>query len=310
MTDSTDAPAPQILDREDLERAALELGPEPTCCFLCDGRSFERKFERSGKSFWMCRGCELVFVHDIYPEFVTDTDHIGETFSFEKPRQADARKRKKFDRVLAGFEPYRKSGRLLEVGCGDGLFLAHARDRGWSVEGVDVLEPVVENARRVHGLDVKTGELADVGFADAAFDVVFTSEVIEHVVHPVPLLREVHRVLRPGGAAIFGTGNARSWAARMMGKRWSYYRFGGHMHIRYYCPRAAVALAKRAGFARARSRTSGFAFAEAGQLRGHWYRPLAKIAQGLLSPLASLAGAGHRLVMVLEKGDSASIGSR
>lgn len=303
MTGAPETRAPQLIEREDLERAARELGPEPTSCLLCAGERFERLFERSGKNFWMCRGCELVFVHDIYPEFVTDTEHIGATFSFEKPRQADARKRKKFERVLAGFEPYRKSGRLLEVGCGDGLFLAYARDKGWDVEGVDVLEPVIENARRVHGLDVKAGELAEVGYPDGAFDVVFTSEVIEHVVHPVPLLDEVHRVLRPGGAAIFGTGNARSWAARMMGKRWSYYRFGGHMHIRYYSPKAAEALAKRAGFARARSRTSGFAFAEAGELRGHWYRPLAKVAQGVLSPMASLAGAGHRLVMVLEKAD-------
>jgi len=303
MTLVSDARAPQLPDRQNLDKAVTELGSEPTRCLLCDGERFERLFRRSGKWFWVCRGCELVFVHDIYPEFVTDTDHLEEAYSFGALREADDRKRRKFDRVLEDFEPYRKLGRLLDVGCNEGLFLDHARRRGWEVAGVEILEPVAEIARRERGLDVRTGELFEAAFSDACFDVVFMSEVIEHVVHPVPLLQEIHRVLRPGGGAIIGTDNARSWAARLMGKRWSYYRFGGHGHIRYYSPKAAEALARRAGFARTRCRTHGFSFLEAEELRGRWYKPLVKITQGLISPLAGPLGKGHRLVMILDRDD-------
>ncbi|MEM7519170.1 MAG: hypothetical protein AAF368_19870, partial [Planctomycetota bacterium] len=78
--------------------------------------------------------------------------------------------------------------------------------------------------------------------------------------------------------------------------------FGGHLHIRYYGPRSAEALAQASGFANCKVKTRGFAFAESEELRGQWYKPFAKLAQGFLSPLAGPFGAGHRLRMIFEKG--------
>ncbi len=285
----------------DLARAIAELGPEPRTCFVCGGTRFERRFQRAGKWFWRCASCTLVFVHDIYPEFVEDTAHLGQTYVLDRLDVAGPRKVVKYDRFLARLERHKQLGRLLEVGCGQGLFLERARELGWQVQGVDVLAPVAARARE-RGLEVFLGTLDEVRFPAASFDVLVMREVIEHIVDPVPLLREAARVLRPGGVAALGTGNAGSWAARLRGARWPYYCFGGHMHIRFYAPRSAAALAQAAGFARVRCLTSGFAFRENEELRGRWYRPLLKLAQAPLSPLATAAGAGHRLVMEFEKG--------
>jgi 2-polyprenyl-3-methyl-5-hydroxy-6-metoxy-1,4-benzoquinol methylase len=289
-----------VLAPEDMERAVAELGREPRACIVCAGTEFERLFQRAGKWFWRCRACTLVFVHDIYPEFAHDTGHLATTYDFGALAVADAKKTRKLAVFLRTLEPHRKLNRLLEVGCGQGLFLAHAARAGWKAQGVDVLAPVVALAR-ARGLEVFAGELAAAAFPAASFDVVTMSEVIEHIVAPVPLLREVERVLRPGGVAVLGTGNAGSWAARLRGGAWSYYRFGGHLHIRFYSPTSARALARAAGFAAVECRTSGFAFREAEELRGRWYKPLCKLAQAPLSPLASACGAGHRLVMILHK---------
>ena len=285
----------------DLARAIAELGSEPRACLLCGAARFERRFQRAGKWFWRCASCTLVFVHDIFSEFVTDTETLGQTYVLDRLDVAGPKKTVKYDRFLARLEPRKKLGRLLEVGCGQGLFLARAQELGWRVQGVEVLAPVAARARE-RGLEVFLGTLGEARLPAASFDVLVMREVIEHIVDPVPLLREAARVLRPGGVAALGTGNAGSWAALLRGGDWPYYRFGGHMHIRFYSPRSAVALARAAGFARVTCLTSGFAFRENEELRGCWYRSLLKLAQAPLSPLATVAGRGHRLVMEFEKG--------
>jgi 2-polyprenyl-3-methyl-5-hydroxy-6-metoxy-1,4-benzoquinol methylase len=290
-----------LLSPPDMARAGAELGSEPARCVVCAGAAFERLFRRAGKWFWRCLSCRLVFVHDIYPEFAEDTGHLDETYALGELRLASPRQRAKSAAALRQIEPWRRLNRLLEVGCGQGLFLEQAARAGWQVQGVDLLVPVVELARR-RGLPVFAGELHAAAFPPGSFDVVTMSEVIEHVIEPVPLMREVARVLRPGGVAVLGTGNAASWAARWRGAAWSYYRFGGHLHIRFYSPTSAAALARAAGFESLECRTRGFALREAEELRGRWYKPLFKLAQAPLSPLATAAGAGHRLVLTFHRG--------
>lgn len=285
----------------DLAGAIAALGSEPRACVVCAAGAFERLFQRSGKWFWRCRSCRLVFVHDIYPEFVEDTQHLDGTYVFDRVERASRRTLAKFDEFLAPLAARRRLGTLLEVGCGQGQFLERAREHGWQVRGVEILAPVAERARE-RGLEVFLGTLEEAQLAPASLDVVVMREVIEHVVEPVALLCAVARVLRPGGVAALGTGNAASWAARLRGARWPYYRFGGHLHIRFYSPPAAAALARAAGFARVTCRATGFAFREAEELRGRWYKPFVKLAQGPISSLATAAGAGHRLVMHFERG--------
>lgn len=284
------------------ERRRLELGPEPARCLLCAAAIPRRLFFRSNKWFWICSECELVFVHDIYPEFETDIEHLDGTYDFRSTRPPKAREKAEYRKLLADFERLRSTNRLLEVGCGHGIFLERARAARWEVSGVEILPPIAEIARRVRGLDVRTGDLLQARFDSGTFDVAYMNEVIEHIVDPVELMIEVHRVLRPGGIALLRTGNARSWSARLRGGGWSYYRFGGHLHIRYFGPRSAAALGKAAGFAQVRTRTRGFALRESGELRGRAYAAPVRVAQALISPLAGPLGAGHRLTMIFEKG--------
>ena len=110
-------------------------------------------------------------------------------------------------------------GRLLDVGCGNGGFLALARQAGWSIEGVDFDEGGVAAARS-RGLSVRCGgiELFDGGAE--VFDVVTISHVIEHVYDPRSMLRRIHRLLKPGGMLWLETPNMRSSGAKRYGENW------------------------------------------------------------------------------------------
>jgi SAM-dependent methyltransferase len=143
-------------------------------------------------------------------------------------------------------------GALLDVGCGDGQFLARMQALRWNVEGLDVDERAVVNARK-QGLNVRCGRLHEIGFTDNLFDAIVLNHVLEHVHDPESLLRECHRVLRPGGQFRAFVPNAGGVGQRRFGRDW-----GGldpPRHLYHFTAQALTGLGARAGF-RVRVRAS------------------------------------------------------
>jgi SAM-dependent methyltransferase len=94
------------------------------------------------------------------------------------------------------------SGAVLDVGCGAGDSVGQFRDVNPSVRwvGIDVeASPEVASRRRTDA-EFATFDGVHLPFDDASFDAVYCKQVLEHVREPGPLLKEVARVLRPGGA--------------------------------------------------------------------------------------------------------------
>jgi SAM-dependent methyltransferase len=90
--------------------------------------------------------------------------------------------------------------RLLDVGCGAGLALRFAADRGADVSGLDAATGMLEYARRrVPGAELVHGEIQSLPFADDAFDVVTGFNSFQYAADPVAALREARRVTVPGG---------------------------------------------------------------------------------------------------------------
>lgn len=163
---------------------------------------------------------------------------LGRALSLHPGRRADA----DFS-VL--YLPALRGGRLLDVGCGDGRFLARMRDLGWEVEGVD-FDPAAAARARERGLEVRGGTLEEAAYPDGRFDAVTLSHVVEHVFDPRALLSECRRVLAPGGRLVVVTPNARSWGHRLHGRHWRGLEPPRHIHV--FTPEALVRLARKAGF--------------------------------------------------------------
>lgn len=112
------------------------------------------------------------------------------------------------------------SGKLLDVGCGDGRFLAQMRALGWQVMGVEPDAEAAAIARARFGVDVTCGSLEDAAFPDSTFDAITMKHVIEHVPYPVQTLEECRRILKPGGRLVVMTPNSESIGHRFFAEAW------------------------------------------------------------------------------------------
>ena len=98
--------------------------------------------------------------------------------------------------------------RILEIGSGRGALLRHLARQGHSIEGVEVNPDRIEESRRLYGpLPLTRVEGTRLPFPDASFDVVLSFDVFEHIRDSDGHLREVRRVLVPGGRYLLQTPN-------------------------------------------------------------------------------------------------------
>jgi SAM-dependent methyltransferase len=96
--------------------------------------------------------------------------------------------------------------RVLDVGCGAGLFLRGAADRGAEVAGLDAAAALLAIARRrLPGADLREGEMERLPWADASFDVACGINAFQYATRPVAAVAEAARVVRPGGLVALAT---------------------------------------------------------------------------------------------------------
>ncbi len=116
---------------------------------------------------------------------------------------------------LVDFDGYRGRS-VLEVGCGAGVDLARFAKGGADVTGVDLASSAIELARANFAQQGLLGrfEVADgehLPCPDNTFDLVYAHGVVQYTADPRQLVKECHRVLKPGGRAVFQVYNRVSW---------------------------------------------------------------------------------------------------
>ncbi len=140
--------------------------------------------------------------------------------------------------------PWRRDGRLLDVGCGNGTYLLRMRHLGWTCTGVETDGASAAIARSA-GLRVLETPLPRIGLAAGAMDAVTMDHVIEHLHAPVEYVRHCWRLLAPGGRLWIATPNVESLGHRRFGADW--FALQPPSHIALHTRRSIVQLLGRAG---------------------------------------------------------------
>lgn len=149
---------------------------------------------------------------------------------------------------------YKRNGKLLDLGCGTGQFLAMMRQySGWEVVGIEPNAEAADFARQTFGLNILTGDLFSAQFPDDYLDVVTMWDVLEHLYEPVVTLQEIGRVLKPDGLLILRTPSLNSLDACLFGRYWA--GLDSPRHIAIYSRSTIKLLLDRAGFVLVNLRT-------------------------------------------------------
>ena len=168
-------------------------------------------------------------IRAFWEEYVYDdvkvAQHPIDTKDFFDELEAYRSERLEYLPRIVDFAAY-KGKRVLEVGCRVGIDLVRFARHGADVTGIDLLDSCVESARTnfaLHGLtgDLQTMNGEQLEFDDESFDMVYAHGVVQYTEDPERMIREIGRVLKPGGEAILMVYNRYSWLnvlSRVSGK--------------------------------------------------------------------------------------------
>ncbi len=223
---------------------------EAIACPLCQKLPCLPVFEHHGDRHVRCLGCGLIYVNPRQPRNEIEAFYEEEYYTLGQRIDYDARVGF-FAGVAARIEQLVPRGRLLDIGCGYGQFLLACRQRGWQVAGVELGGPACARARD-QGLEVFCGTLAQAAYPEESFDAVTLWNVLDHLVDPLAEVRQVLRVLRPGGVICFRVPNA-AFHLRARQVLGPLQRLGVRdvttFHLISLTPRTARLLLEEAGFA-------------------------------------------------------------
>jgi SAM-dependent methyltransferase len=212
-----------------------------------------------------CRQCGLTYANPMPVEDSRESYHeVYDGWDYhdifrKEPEAALGMAKREMRLQTAFWRSYRvlgaRPGSFLDVGCGAGHILAAAKEEGWEAVGLEIDEEAFEETAKLWGLDIRPVFLADAGFAENHFDWVRARYVFEHLPRPSSLIRDMLRVLKPGGILTIDVPNQQGFSSRLRilrGKEQGLGQIYGYLdppiHVVGYSPKTMKLLLEKNGF--------------------------------------------------------------
>src|SRR5690348_3442537 len=232
-------------------------------CPLCGAMDRKTILRRDEWEIVECLRCAMVFL-------ASELDYSAQAENYdwlEEYAKEVARRKKKqpvmlfLSRLLRPLRPntnrhmltqtlrWKREGRLVDFGCGDGGFLELAA-KYFDVTGIELSPRGVQLSRqKLSSSPILEGPVTQIiGRVCSAnsFDLVTQFGYIEHEWDPLAGLRGAFRVLKPGGITVLKTPNYASWNRHIRGEKWCGYHIPAHCN--YFTPRTLDRMLRLAGF--------------------------------------------------------------
>lgn len=277
-------------------------------CPLCGRDNSDQPDNAYSYDVWAikdCPTCGFTYI-DRGPDYAKLFEELSweTTTAVEEQRRADLRpmgyKVSKLTRLRMSLLPrkqmplmleaWSQPGNVVDLGCGDGGQLDKL-DPGFVPFGIEVstaLAKAADTRFSIHGgacVNAPTLEGLK-SFPTGFFAAATLRSYLEHEMHPLPVLRELRRVLAPGGVAIIKVPNYASLNRIVMGNKWCGFRYPDHLN--YFTPKMLKKMGVKAGF------SVHFGLTYTLPTSDNMYAVLRKDKNGPLPPVRSCCGGGCR----------------
>ena len=193
-----------MLDEKDYEWVQMDcpICEKPPTRFLgYRGGAAHRQSLGVKCEVWQCRGCGLIFPNPMpIPAQGIEQHYAITPEKYFEHHDSNTKEISARSLMQAAKELTSNTGRLLDIGSGRGEVLKAAREEGWEAVGLEPSPIFADYASKHSGAEVRREPLEQSNFAASSFDVVILGAVLEHVYNPDQTIKEISRILRPGGA--------------------------------------------------------------------------------------------------------------
>lgn len=128
------------------------------------------------------------------------------------------------------FPHYKKNGKILDIGCSTGFYLAKLKELGWETFGIEINSEAAKWGKEKLKLNIFCGSLESANFPSDYFDVVTMWHTLEHVYNPDHTLKEIYRILKKNGTIIIGVPNVDTIERIVFGRCWWAWEAPRHLY--------------------------------------------------------------------------------
>jgi len=278
-----------------------------TTCLICESEKLKDLQGYEQTFLCQCQSCNFVFSKKI-PSSIELEDHYK---GYERTDYLSPITIKRYHELLDQFEPFRKTNKIIDVGCGIGYFLEEAKKRGWEIYGTEFTDEAVQICSE-KGIHIKKGILNPGDYKPGMFDIITFFEVIEHINDPKNELNSFHSILRSGGLVYVTTPNFNSLLRYRLKAAYNVICYPEHLS--YYTSKTLKKVFEHFGFNKLKIETTGISltrlktskgasnqqFISAGsddekirnQVESKWYLQLAK---KIINSILTFFGKGDSL---------------
>jgi 2-polyprenyl-3-methyl-5-hydroxy-6-metoxy-1,4-benzoquinol methylase len=210
-------------------------------CILCGSGSIKKMKNYEKHHLVKCLSCKFVFCEPIPTELELEKHYEN----YGRNDYLSPLTIKRYHEILDSFEPYRKTNKLIDVGCGIGYFLEEAKKRGWEVYGTEFTDEAIEICSK-KGIKMNKGVLTPNNYTSQEFDVITSFEVIEHINNPQEELAHFYKILRKGGLVYCTTPNFNSLLRYRLKEKYNVLCYPEHLS--YYTPKTLKHVFEKEGF--------------------------------------------------------------
>ena len=199
-------------------------------CLVCSSKVLLDLHDYMDHHLSQCKKCGFVFAKKIPSDKELEEHYKG----YGRNDYLSPITIKRYNELLNTFEEFRKTNKILDVGCGIGYFLEVAKERGWDVYGTEYTDEAIQICSS-KGINMQKGILSSGNYQNEEFDIITSFEVIEHINNPIDELTNFYKVLRKGGLVYLTTPNFNSLLRYRLKSEYNVICYPEHLS--YYTPK-------------------------------------------------------------------------